>query len=305
MVHPPTTWPAACSPLAADLLRGDVREARVLAAFPTALYLHAGRHQDVLPVLAHDAVALPTGLCLPRRSCQIEWGVSVGDTALVGNGRVCLPGATVVAVRTLRPAPVRWGTQPGPAAYAWLLGEKASPALRDQAREVADAALAGAALRVGALLGAGQGLTPSGDDALCGVLLALRAVGATAAHRHLAEAVRGLMHATTSLSASLLLAAVEGYAVPDVVRLVALLTTAVPGPRGRDETAPPGEHGTVAGSSRPVDPSVGEALERVLAIGHSSGADLVAGLAGALLACHDHALEPFDTSRYQEGARRA
>ena len=37
-------------------------------------------------------------------------------------------------------------------------------------------------LQVAALVGAGPGLTPSGDDALCGVLLALRAVGGGAAH---------------------------------------------------------------------------------------------------------------------------
>lgn len=305
MVHPPTTWPAACSPLATELLRGDVREARVMAAFTTAVYLHAGRHHDVLPVLSLDAVALPTGLCLPRRACQIEWGVSVGDTALVGDGRVCLPGATVVSVRTRRPARVRWGTQPGPAAYAWLLGDQADAALRDQAREVAAAALVGGAVPVGTMLGAGPGLTPSGDDALCGVLLALRAVGATGAHRRLAQAVRSLTHATTSLSASLLLASVEGYAVLEVVRLVALLTTPAPGPSGRNETALRGDKGTFPASLRPVDPSIGESLERVIAIGHSSGADLVAGLAGGLLASHDHALEYLDTSSNQEGARRA
>lgn len=304
MAQPPTTWPAASSPLVTDLLWGDVRAARVLAAFPTALYLHAGRHEDVLPVLAHDAVALPTGLFLPRRSGQVAWRVSAGDRVLVGDGRVWLPGATVVSVRTRRPARVRWGAQPGPAAYAALLGEKASPVLRDRAREAADAALAGGALRaaVGAMLGAGQGLTPSGDDALCGVLLALRAGGATVAHRLVAEAVRGLTHATTSLSASLLLAAADGYAVPDVVRLVALLTS---GSKDWQVPPQPADSGVLRPSCRSVDTAVGDALGRVLTIGHSSGADLVAGLVGALEALCDHTSPHPDLSSNQEGARRA
>ena len=81
--------------------------------------------------------------------------------------------------------------------------------------------------------------------------------------------------ATTSLSASLLLAAAAGCAVPEVAALANALSEA-------DEAG------------------VDEALPAVLAIGHSSGADLLAGLAGALdaLIQTTHHTEP-------EGARRA
>ena len=111
--------------------------------------------------------------------------------------------------------------------------------------------------RVHEMVGAGAGLTPSGDDALCAVLLVLRGVGADGAHALVRAAVSAAAHRTTSLSASLLHAAAEGYAVPAVADLVRAVLC--------------------------DDPAAGgPALAAVLAIGHSSGRDLVAGIAGAL-----------------------
>jgi hypothetical protein len=164
-----------------------------------------------------------------------------------------------------------------------------SAVLRDFAADVTRTALrdGDARQQVAGLVGAGAGLTPSGDDALCGVLLALRAVGGPAAapalravQRHIGASTR----ATTSLSASLLLAACEGYAVPEVSRLVAAVAT-----------------GEV--------PAVERALPAVLAIGHSSGADLLAGVGGALDAlladAPDTTPEPTTTHHFEpEGARR-
>jgi hypothetical protein len=283
----------------------------VLASFPTALYLAAGRHDEVVPVLAQDALALPTGVRLPRRSCQIDWQVTAGDTVRIGDGRVCLPSATVVSVRMARPARVvrRPGIRDMSGPATALSGASVNPALVFLTTDLVRLALSRreVALAVTALIGAGAGLTPSGDDALCGVLLALRAVGAADAHRRVADAVRTGIGRTTSLSASLLVAAIEGYAVPDVVRLVTLLTTPAAGPSGRNDAPEPVWSRPLAGSFRPVDPPVRGALERVLAIGHSSGADLVAGLAGTFIALHDTSMTSADLAVpvTQEGARRA
>jgi hypothetical protein len=309
--QPPTTWPAACSPLVADVVGGSARPARVLASFPTALYLATGRHEEVVPVLAHDALALPTGVRLPRRSCQIDWQVTAGDTVQIGDGRVCLPGATVVSVRMARPARVMRHPgvrdMTGPATA--LSGACVNPALVFLTTDLVRLALSGreVARAVTALVGAGAGLTPSGDDALCGVLLGLRAVGAADAHRRVADTVRARTRGTTSLSASLLVAAIEGYAVPDVVRLVTLLTTPTAGPSGRNDASEPARIGSLPSSIRPVDPPVRGTLERVLAIGHSSGADLVAGLAGTFIALHDTSVTNghADVPANMEGARRA
>jgi hypothetical protein len=136
-----------------------------------------------------------------------------------------------------------------------------TPGLMDQATAVCRAARsgddAGVCRGTRQLLGAGQGLTPSGDDVLCAVLLVLCGVGDPAPIALLGAAVQGRWTATTSLSASLLDAARRGYAVPEVASLVECAL-----------------RGDVAGAR--------EALATTLEIGHSSGADLVAGLAGSL-----------------------
>ena len=73
----------------------------------------------------------------------------------------------------------------------------------------------------------------------------------------LAAAVRARLGATTAVSAALLAAAADGFAAPDVVTLV--------------DAAVSGDDATVAA-----------ALPAVLAIGHSSGRDLVTGVVAAL-----------------------
>jgi hypothetical protein len=97
------------------------------------------------------------------------------------------------------------------------------------------------------LVGAGDGLTPYGDDVLCGWLAIHRAAGvATPA---VDAAVRGLLHRTTLLSATLLDCALHGEVLPAFSSWVATLGT----PREADATA---------------------ALE---AVGHTSGRGLLAG----------------------------
>ena len=283
----PADWPAAASPLVAEALQAPPRPARVLAAFATALYVQLDRHELVLPVLSEDALRLPTGLRLALPARDIAWGVTAGDDVAVGGGRVHLPHRDIVAVRTWRPARVTTAHRPLDAGELARAAEAVDTAtagavLRELAADLTRTALAtpvpaGRLARLTAgLVGAGRGLTPSGDDALCGVLLALRAAGAPAESlAAVRDAVTRSLAATTSLSASLLLAAAAGCAVPEVAALANALSEA-------DEAG------------------VDEALPAVLAIGHSSGADLLAGLAGALdaLIQTTHHTEP-------EGARRA
>jgi hypothetical protein len=152
------------------------------------------------------------------------------------------------------------GAATAPAGPAGL-GGLGGPSLTLRSAAVLRAALSGSGdvvdARVRELVGAGAGLTPSGDDALCAVLLVLRGVGADGAHTLVRDAISAAAHRTTSLSASLLHAAAEGYAVPAVTDLVRAVLC--------------------------DDPAAGgPALAAVLAIGHTSGRDLVAGIAGAL-----------------------
>jgi len=271
--------PGAASPLTRAVLTGPSRTGVVLAAFPTALYLSVGDHHEVLPVVASDALMLPTATRLPAPARDLAWGVEPGDTVTVGRSEIGLPGWRVRLVREWRPSRVgtvalcspqagsradsspRERPEVSKAASDLLSSHVRTPELMHQASAVYRAARSGddAAVRRGVrrLVGAGQGLTPSGDDVLCAVLLVLGGVGEPAPVALLGAAIRDRWTSTTSLSASLLDAACRGYAVPQVVALVeCALSDDLPGVRG--------------------------ALMSTLAIGHSSGADLVAGLAGSL-----------------------
>jgi hypothetical protein len=187
-----------------------------------------------------------------------------GDAVRVGQGRLELAGAVVRVVRVTVPARVR-DRVPAPGADARAVGavldaalDRVAPALPDLSTQAA--AVVGA-LRSGgdpepamlAMAGAGPGLTPSGDDALAGALLVARASGLDVP----AAAVAAAGRRTTLIAAHLLAAAAEGHAARPVVDLVDAVTAAAPG-------------------------EVGERLTAVLALGHTSGADLVAGVRGAL-----------------------
>lgn len=297
---------AAVSPLSRPHLDGAVRSGRVLAAFPTALYLALDAHDHVVPVLTRDALLLPTGLRLACTSRDVRWGVEPGDDVPVGGGQVVLPAMTVVGVRALRPS--RVGLPDGPSrvevpAHAAALrsqhpGEErfarsrevlaeagVSQALRELGADLARSVLAGTDVTrsLRGLVGAGQGLTPSGDDTVCGVLLTLRGLGVTgSAFERLRAGVVAALPRTTSLSASLLRAAADGYALPEVVRLVRAVLA--------DDAA-----------------RSATCLPAVLAAGHTSGADLVAGLLGTLDATAPHSSPSFSLNRpltQPEGAHR-
>ena len=84
-------------------------------------------------------------------------------------------------------------------------------------------ALAGE-IEVAELVGRGDGLTPYGDDVLCGWLAIHRAAGVVTPV--VDEAVRSLSHTTTLLSATLLDCAIKGEVIPEFAAWVAGLGTA-------------------------------------------------------------------------------
>ncbi|GAA2163317.1 uncharacterized protein DUF2877 [Humibacillus xanthopallidus] len=282
-VHEAGLVGAAVSPLVAGAVAGAATRRRVLGVFDTCVYVELGAHERVLAVLASDALHLPIGLRLARPSSIMHWGVEPGDEVLVGAGRVVLPHHEIVASRLARPSRVHAAPRVPTVADVELLPDPG--VLGELTLDLTSAALDGRSLDDGVLglVGAGRGLTPSGDDALCGVLLALASVEHPTTARSLAalrDRVLPALSRTTSLSAALVVAASSGYAVPDVVRLITL--TVRP---GADRTA------------------YAPTLERVLAIGHSSGRDLLSGVSGALRALA--LLEPHPTTPPPEGAHRA
>jgi hypothetical protein len=81
----------------------------------------------------------------------------------------------------------------------------------------------GPSIDVAALLGRGDGLTPYGDDVLCGWLAIHRAAGI--ATPQVDEAVRALWHRTTLLSATLLECAMHGEVIPEFAAWLRALDT--------------------------------------------------------------------------------
>ena len=292
--------PAAASTLTAGVVWAVPREAVVLGSHRLGLYLDVDG--TVLPVVPSDAVALPTALRLGARAAMLPtdgpaWGLEAGDRVLVGSGRVVLPVGEVHVVRTWRPARVRRlapgavrdrgtgvprrGTRRAPArgdrgTVASLLAEATTacdswlaPAVSDllsrltpgSPRVGCSSGRPGHHLStrlveeaVGGLVGRGRGLTPSGDDALAGALLVAHAYRAW---QPLAGAVRARLGSTTAVSGALLGAAADGFAAHPVVSLV---------------------DAAVVGH---VEATV-RALPEVVAIGHTSGRDLVTGVLAAL-----------------------
>lgn len=113
-----------------------------------------------------------------------------------------------------------------------------------------------------ALVGRGQGLTPQGDDVLAAALVTARATGdprlpGWCARTRLALATRR----TTAVSRGLLQHALDGWATPELAELLAAL-------------------GSADGDA------VDRAVQRLLAVGRTSGASLLDGVALTLTTRH-------------------
>lgn len=277
--------PGAASLAVRGLIDGPRRLSRVIAAFPSAVYLQLcgfGPEPRVLALVTAGAVRLPNGVVVspyqrrdaPAAGTPSPLAVaSTGDPAYVGEGAVQVGRIRVLVRRWWDPSPVL-----GPLSAARLvqgcaaLDETCSaspvkPGLKDHPAPARLAACCGAGDLAGAvevaehLVGLGPGLTPSGDDMLGGLLLALRLLGGSIRGGTRAVWLADWLGAavtsyatdrTTSLSATLLHCAAHGQAAGEVVTVLRAFA-------GQEPAMP--------------------AVTRLLAVGHTSGADLAWGLA--------------------------
>ena len=94
---------------------------------------------------------------------------------------------------------------------------------------------------MGQLLGRGTGLTPLGDDVLCGWIATHRAAGVPTPE--VDSAVRAGLHRTTLLSATLLDCAMHGEVLPELGRFLSAVGTAAEPGRAADLRAVGGTSG--------------------------------------------------------------
>jgi hypothetical protein len=244
---------AAASVLLRDLFAGPLCPAKVLATGPAATYLDAGG--QVLAIVAAGGVRLPCAAMLAAGG-RLPASRS-GSRLAVGRGAVHEDGRQLVAVRRWFDPRVRLAGIDGRAVarFAHVVRSRArvDALLPPDALERLAAGLTrgDAAGAVAGLLGRGTGLTPAGDDLVAGALASLRAVRSPAADQ-LGAAARALAPvATTRLSAALLEAADVGGLVPEAAGVLRAL----------------------AGGG-----DVKTAADRLIALGHTSGWHLAAGL---------------------------
>ncbi len=242
------------------LLTGPVRQAELRGVCPSALYVQTSG--EVAAVVARDAVRLPISIVLAASTASLPFaGLSAGQFAWVGGGRVCAGDLEVRVGRWWNPRQAPALVRPEhlasrTARLARILRARRrslSPAVAGRAGRLADALDGRHPVSTGVdLIGLGEGLTPSGDDVLSGVLLALRHLGRPDCADRLWAAVAGEVRSrTTALSATLLAAAADGDAVPEAVDVLAGLA-----------------------GHRPLEPAV----DRLLAVGATSGSDVAHGL---------------------------
>jgi hypothetical protein len=207
-----------------------------------------------LPLAARDRARIAEGA---------KVGVSDGELGL-GPLRIALAGLEVVDLRLRRRL-----RAPVPAAVRTFVRRPAAAPAAGPFEPV----LAGALQRFGArgdvaglaaLVGVGEGLTPSGDDVLVGVLAGLDAAreasrAAVTLHERLRAALETAAGATTRLSAQLLDAAGAGLYAEPVLGVLEVLAL-----------------------RRPPAKALDRAVAALLATGHRSGADTLRGIVTAL-----------------------
>ena len=274
------------------VLEGSRRPARVLAVFPLGAYLETRGPNEprVVSLVTGEGTRLPNAIVLAEPLPPL----AVGDEAAVGDG-VVEAGRAVVRIRRwwdptpalglteiprLERAAVRLAELSTASGRATGLDEGGFPA--QLAAACANDSLLGALTAAEQLMGLGPGLTPSGDDMLAGLLTALRHLGTAAGVERAvwladwlaATVVFDAPTRTTPISATLLHCAAKGQCCAEAAAVL----------RG------------IVGLQ-----SLDAAVQRLLRLGHTSGADLTWGIRAGLSAVL--ALARKDAGRVEEIAQ--
>lgn len=286
MAEPIRLRARSIGPFAARALRASEQGA-VVAVFERSVYARFGEQSICIggaelwdgplnavcagsPPAGFSSLALGDRICLARpistaADCRVTIDVSHADAwwpaRPVKNDLVAgFPPGFRNRLRDGLEAVIRALPQPPADGLGGLLGGVGTPLARavgSSAEHIA-AVIRGEAApareRIAPLLGLGPGLTPSGDDYLGGVLIALHAVGRDAEAERIWSVIQYVTpSATNDISAAHLVAAAQGFGSAP---LHALLTAIIGGER---------------------DQRLADLAAAVIRIGHTSGWDALAG----------------------------
>lgn len=273
MTSPSRVHPASASDAIADVLRGPRRPVQVLATFATAVYL---AHDDrVLALVASDGIHHPNAVVDTAPTAVAPFaGVRPHQRGWVGDGQLALPRRHVRVTRWFDPVPRLPTVHPSVLRSAVAraqahVADTAGPTPDDLADPLGALVVAlardgdDAEMSARQLLGRGPGLTPAGDDVLAGLLAAVVVLDRALPDRIPTTRLVSRVHrlgvgmtlaargATTSISAALLTHATRGAVAPPAAAVL---------------------HALAGRGSLPV------ALDRLIAVGSTSGRDLAIGL---------------------------
>jgi hypothetical protein len=229
----------AASTLLAGLLDRSARPLTEVARTRMSVHYETGSPQaPVLSVVTPSAVRLPASLVVTT--------LPAPGAASLGRGRLVVGGTTWRVTRWWRPARPQGLRAPADDRHTEL-----AALLPDTSEEGVPLPSYGG-LAPATLVGRGPGLTPAGDDVLAGALVAAHATSDPRLPRWQQETRAALGAATTTaVSRALLHHALDGYATDELADVVTAVCTGV---------------------------GVTAARERVLRLGHTSGAALLHGV---------------------------
>ena len=264
----PVRVPAVASVAIRPVLATGSANGEVLGASRHAVWICVD--DDVFVVSTRDATRLPNSIEIAAEAASDPFGsIRHGDRVTFGPASIGFEGLTVEAVRWWDPRPI---LAPTTASAVWARSRHLPSSVSGLDARPLHSALSTASSSTllsasAALLGAGPGLTPEGDDFLAGALAATRtlgmAVGAGGAATLLDDAegplIDSFLSRTTAFSAALIRCALHGA----VAAPAAAFLRALAGRGGVDRTH-----------------------RRLLSVGHSSGPALAAGIVLAGEALH-------------------
>lgn len=207
--------PVSAPPRVRDLIRGAPDgPVPVVHVGRHAIYVAIGRHCAGL--LGREAALVPCGL----RSRIDNFGAWLGRSAYLSNQTLHVDGVPLVVGRAVDVSVPPLDHEAIPRRHA------ASPTAASATPQAAAAGLVRrvTARAVGGLVGVGGGLTPLGDDLLCGWIATHRAAGSPTPA--VDTAIRAHLHRTTVLSGTLLECAMHGEALPELGRFLGAVGTA-------------------------------------------------------------------------------